>query len=81
MAVSAECDQVAHHIATQPASRFHVMDVNILHRTALLTPPTISFKLSHRGQITTLLRLLGEKPRARIYWCTTKNPPKIGMAR
>jgi hypothetical protein len=46
MAVSTECDQIVHRIATQLAPTFHVMDVKVLHRTAFLTPPTISFKHS-----------------------------------
>jgi hypothetical protein len=44
--VSAECDQVVHCIATLLAPPFHVMDVQTLHRTTILTPPTISFKHS-----------------------------------
>jgi hypothetical protein len=36
--------QVVHHIVTKPAPRFHVMDLHAFHRTALLTPPTISLQ-------------------------------------
>jgi len=44
--VSTECNQIVHRIATQLASTFQVMDLKVLHRTALLTPPAISFKHS-----------------------------------
>ena len=36
--------QVVYHIATKPAPGFHVMDLQAFHRTALLTPPAISFQ-------------------------------------
>lgn len=38
----AKRNQVVHHIATEPAPAFHVVDLQTLHGTALLTPPTIS---------------------------------------
>ncbi len=44
MTTDAKRDQVVHHIATQPAPGFLVMDLQALHGTALLTPPTISFQ-------------------------------------
>jgi hypothetical protein len=44
MTVHAKRDQVLYHVATELAPRFHMMDLQILHRTALLTPPTISLQ-------------------------------------
>ncbi len=40
----AKRDQVVHHIATELAPAFYVMDLQAVHGTALLTPPTISFQ-------------------------------------
>ena len=40
----AECNQVVHHIATESAPGFHVMDLQAFHGTALLAPPAISFQ-------------------------------------
>ena len=40
----AKRNQVMHHIATELAPAFHVMDLQPFHGTALLTPPTISFE-------------------------------------
>ena len=40
----AECDQVFHRIVTKPAPRFHMMNLQAFHGTALLTPPTISLQ-------------------------------------
>jgi len=42
--VSTECDQIVHRIATQLAPSFHVMDMKVLHRTALLASPSITFE-------------------------------------
>ncbi len=42
MTTGAKRDQVVHHIITKPAPGVHVMDLQALHGTALLTPPTIS---------------------------------------
>jgi hypothetical protein len=42
--VGAERNQVRHHIATQLAPSFHVMDLQVLRGTTLLTPPTISLQ-------------------------------------
>ncbi len=36
--------QVVHHIATELAPAFYVMDLQAFHGTALLTPSTISFE-------------------------------------
>jgi hypothetical protein len=40
----AKRNQVVHHIATEPAPGFHVMDLQAFHGTALLAPPAISFQ-------------------------------------
>ena len=40
---NAERNQVVHHIVTEAAPWFHVMDLQAFHGTALLTPPAISF--------------------------------------
>jgi hypothetical protein len=42
----AKRDQVVHHIATELAPRFYVMDLQAFHGTALLAPPAISFQRS-----------------------------------
>jgi hypothetical protein len=42
----AKRNQIVHHIATELAPGFDVMDLQTFHGTALLTPPTISFKHS-----------------------------------
>jgi len=42
--VGAECNQIRHNIVTEPASGFHVMDLQAFHGTAFLTAPTISFQ-------------------------------------
>ena len=44
MTTDAECYQVVHHIATELAPAFHVMDLQTFHGTALLAPPAISFE-------------------------------------
>src|SRR5713226_4628875 len=36
--------QVVHHIVTEPAPTFYVMDLQAYHGTALLAPPAISFE-------------------------------------
>ena len=36
--------QVLHHIVTEPAPGFHVMNLQAFHGTALLAPPAISFE-------------------------------------
>jgi hypothetical protein len=40
-------NQVAHHIATEPAPGFHMMNLEAFHGAVLLTPPAISFE--HAG--------------------------------
>ena len=37
----AKCNQVVHHIVTEQAPGFHVVDLQAFHGTALLTPPAI----------------------------------------
>jgi len=44
MTTDAKRNQVVHHIVTKLALRFHVMDLQTFHGTALLTPPAISFQ-------------------------------------
>jgi hypothetical protein len=41
---NAKRNQVVHHIATELAPAFHVMDLQASHGTALLAPPAISFQ-------------------------------------
>ncbi len=36
--------QVVHDVATEPASGFHMMNLQTFHGTALLAPPAISFE-------------------------------------
>ncbi len=40
----AKRSQVVHHIATELAPEFYVMDLQVHHGTALLAPPAISFE-------------------------------------
>jgi hypothetical protein len=40
----AERDQVVHHIASELAPAFYVMDLQAFYGTALLAPPAISFE-------------------------------------
>ena len=40
----AKRNQVVHHIATELAPRFHVMNLQAFHGAALLAPPAISFE-------------------------------------
>jgi hypothetical protein len=40
----AESKQVVRHIVTELAPPFHVMDLQVVHRTAVLTTPTVSFE-------------------------------------
>jgi hypothetical protein len=40
----AECYQVFYRIITEPTPRFHMMNLQAFHGTALLTPPTISLQ-------------------------------------
>jgi hypothetical protein len=44
MTTDAKCNQVVHHVATELAPRFHVVDLQVLRGTTFLTPPTISFE-------------------------------------
>ncbi len=44
MTVGTERNQIMHHIATELAPPFYVMDLQAFHGTALLAPPTISFE-------------------------------------
>ena len=41
---AAESNQVVRHIATELAPPFHVMDLQVVHGTAVLTAPTVSFE-------------------------------------
>jgi len=40
----AKRNQVVHHVITKPAPGVHMMDLQALHGTTLLTPPTISLQ-------------------------------------
>jgi hypothetical protein len=40
----AECNQIWHYIPAELASRPNVVDLQVLHGAAVLTPPTISFQ-------------------------------------
>jgi hypothetical protein len=42
MTTDAKRNQVVHHIATELAPAFYVVDLQAFHGTALLTPPTIA---------------------------------------
>jgi hypothetical protein len=44
VAVDAKRNQVGHHITAELAPAFHVMDLQVLHGTAHLTPPAVSFE-------------------------------------
>ncbi len=44
MTTDAKRNQVVHHIATELAPAFYVMDLQAFHGTALLAPPAISFE-------------------------------------
>jgi len=44
MTTDAKRNQVVHHVATELAPAFYVMDLQAFHGTALLAPPTISFQ-------------------------------------
>jgi hypothetical protein len=44
MTTDAKRNQVVHHIATELAPAFHVMDLQAFHGTALLAPPAISLE-------------------------------------
>jgi hypothetical protein len=39
-----ERNQIEHYVATKLAPAFHVMNLQVFHGTALLTPPAISFQ-------------------------------------
>jgi hypothetical protein len=41
---NAKRDQVVHHIATELAPAFYVMDLQTFYGAALLAPPAISFE-------------------------------------
>jgi len=41
---AAQSYQVIRHIVTELAPLFHVMDLQVLHGTAVLTPPAVSFE-------------------------------------
>jgi len=41
---AAQSYQVIRHIVTELAPLFHVMDLQVLHGTAVLTPPAVSFQ-------------------------------------
>jgi len=45
----AERNQVVHHVTTEPAPGFHVIDLQVSHGTALWTPPTISLEHARPG--------------------------------
>ena len=40
----AECNQILRYIPAELASRPNVVDLQVLHGAAVLTPPTISFQ-------------------------------------
>ena len=40
----AERNQVVRHIASELAPSFHMMDLQVLHGTTVLTPPAVSFE-------------------------------------
>jgi hypothetical protein len=44
VARDAESNQVVRHIATELAPPFHVMDLQVVLGTAVLTAPTVSFE-------------------------------------
>ena len=44
MAAGAECDQVMDDVPSQLAARPYVMDLQVLHASAVLTPPAVSFQ-------------------------------------
>ncbi len=44
MTTDAKRNQVVHHIATELAPAFYVMDLQAFHGTAVLTPPAISLQ-------------------------------------
>ncbi len=41
---AAESNQVVRHIVTELAPPFHVMDLQVVHGTAVLTAPTVPFE-------------------------------------
>ena len=44
MAIGAECNQVVHHVPAKLTPGLHVMNLQVLHGTAVLASPTISFQ-------------------------------------
>jgi hypothetical protein len=46
VADNAKRNQIVHHITTQLTPGFHVMDLQVLHGTALLAAPTIPLQHS-----------------------------------
>ncbi len=44
MTAGAKRNQVVHHIVTESAPGFHVMDLQAFHATARLAPPAISLE-------------------------------------
>lgn len=43
MTTGAERDQVVHHVPSKVTPRLHVMNLQVLHGTAVLAPPSVSF--------------------------------------
>ncbi len=41
---AAQSYQVVRHIVTELAPPFHMMDLQVVHGTAVLAPPTVSFE-------------------------------------
>jgi len=44
MAIGAERNQVVHHVPAELTPGLHVMNLQVLHGTAVLASPTISFQ-------------------------------------
>jgi hypothetical protein len=44
MATGAQGNQIAHHVAAKLTPGLQVMNLQLLRRAAVLTPPTVSFQ-------------------------------------
>jgi hypothetical protein len=44
VATGTECNQILHYIPAESASGPDMVNLQVLHRTAVLAPPTISFQ-------------------------------------
>jgi hypothetical protein len=63
---NAKSNQVVRHIAAELAPPFHMMDLQVLHGTAVLTPPSVSFEnVSSKDCIFFGIQLKSFAPRAR----------------